>query len=92
MAQSAGVLAAIAGTACLLVALSIIIGITVNVVQKGEDHKEQMMASPPPPPASARRELFESNNLFQPPKDHGFKLKPSEKSAFASLSHRPLKR
>ena len=91
MAQSAGVLAAIAGTACLLVALSIIIGITVNVVQKGEDHKEQMMASPPPPPA-ARREMFETNNLFQPPKDHGFKLKPSEKSAFASLSHRPLKR
>ena len=90
MAQSAGVLAAIAGTACLLVALSIIIGITVNVVQKGEDHKEAMMASPPPPPA--RRELFESNNLFQPPKDRGFKLKPSEKSAFASLSHRPLKR
>ena len=90
MAQSAGVLAAIAGTACLLVALSIIIGITVNVVQKGEDHKEAMMASPPPPPA--RREMFETNNLFQPPKDHGFKLKPSEKSAFASLSHRPLKR
>ena len=90
MAQSAGVLAAIAGTACLLVALSIIIGITVNVVQKGEDHKEQMMASPPPPPP-ARRELFEKD-LFQPPKDHGFKLKPSEKSAFASLSHRPLKR
>ena len=91
MTQSAGVIAALVGTAALLVGLSIVTGIVVNVVNKGEQHKENMMASPPPPPAS-RRELFESDQLFQAPKGNLFKFTPSEKSAFASPRLRPLTR
>ena len=91
MAQSTGVIAAIVGFAALLVGLSIVTGIVVNVVNKGEQHKENMMASPPPPPP-ARRELFESDQLFQAPKSNLFKFTPSEKSAFASPRLRPLSR
>ncbi len=91
MAQSTGVIAAIAGTAALIIGLAIVTGIVVNVVNKGETHKEQMMASPPPPPAS-RRELFESDKLFQAPNGNSFKFTPSEKSLFASPRLRPLSR
>ena len=91
MAQSAGVIAALIGTLALLVGLAIVTGIVVNVVNKGEQHKENMMASPPPPPP-ARRELFESKRLFEPTNGNGFKLTPSEKAAFASPRLRPLTR
>ncbi len=90
MAQSTGVIAAIIGTLALIVGLAIVTGIVVNVVSKGETHKEQMMASPPPPPA--RRELFESDRLFGAPKGNTFKFTPTEKSAFASPRLRPLSR
>ena len=91
MAQSTGVIAAIVGTAALLIGLGIVTGIVVNVVNKGETHKEQMMASPPPPPASSRQ-LFESERLFQAPKGNSFKFTPTEKAAFASPRLRPLSR
>lgn len=90
MTQSTGVIAAIVGTAALIIGLAVVTGIVVNVVNKGETHKEQMMASPPPPPAS--RQLFESDQLFQAPKGNLFKFTPSEKSAFASPRLRPLSR
>ena len=90
MTQSTGVIAAIVGTAALIIGLAVVTGIVVNVVNKGETHKEQMMASPPPPPA--RRELFESDQLFKAPKGTLFKFTPTEKSAFASPRLRPLSR
>lgn len=86
MSGNTGTLAAIAGTAVLLIGLSVVTGIVVNVVNKGETHKEEMMMSPPPPPAS-RRELFDPD-LFEPPVNK-FKLTPGEATAF---SHQGLKR
>lgn len=88
MSGNTGTLVALAGTAVLLIGLSIVTGIVVNVVNNGETHKEEMMMSPPPPPpATSRRELFDPT-LFEPPQGF-FKLKPGEESA---LSHQPLKR
>jgi len=87
MAQSTGTLAAIAGCVCLAIAMAIVGGIVVSVVNKGEDHKEKMMASPPPPPA--RRELFDQN-LFQPPKDAGFNLNVGEKAKLDAGHRRPV--
>jgi len=81
------------GAAALLIGLGIVTGIVVNEVNKGETHKEEMMASPPPPPATDRRQLFETNKLFTPPKKEGlFKLKAAERAAFASQTRRPLSR
>ena len=92
MAISTAVITAMVGAAALLIGLGIVTGIVVNEVNKGETHKEEMMASPPPPPA-ARRELFETNNLFTPPKKEGlFKLKAAERATLASPTRRPLSR
>lgn len=91
MSGNTGTMAALAGTAVLLIGLSIVTGIVVNVVNNGETHKEEMMMSPPPPPAVSRRELFDPN-LFEPPQGNAFKLKPGEASVLDSLSHQPLKR
>ena len=88
MAQSTATLAAIAGCVCLAIAMAIITGIVVAVINKGEDNKEAMMASPPPPPA-ARRELFDEK-LFEPPKDTGFKLKLAEKAKLEAAHRRPV--
>ena len=70
----------------MAIAMAIIGGIVVAVVNKGEDNKEAMMASPPPPPA--RRELFDQK-LFQPPKDAGFKFSTDEKAKLNPGYHRP---
>ncbi len=58
MAIPVGTLVAIAGTTLLLVATAVGTGIIVNVVNNGEQHKENMLKSPPPPPPDGRR-LFE---------------------------------
>ena len=58
MAIPVGTLVAIAGTTLLLVATAVGTGIIVNVVNKGEQHKENMLKSPPPPPPTSRQ-LFE---------------------------------
>ena len=59
MAIPVGTLVAIAGTTLLLVATAVGTGIIVNVVNKGEQHKENMLKSPPPPPPARMRQLFE---------------------------------
>lgn len=57
MAIPVGTLVALAGTSVLLICTGVGVGIVVNVVNKGEQHKENMLKSPPPP--ARMRELFE---------------------------------
>jgi len=61
MAIPVGTLVAIAGTTVLLIFTGVGVGIVVNVVNKGEQHKENMLKSPPPP---AARQLFEEPSEF----------------------------
>lgn len=62
MAIPVGTLVAIAGTTVLLIFTGVGVGIVVNVVNKGEQHKENMLKSPPPP--AAARQLFEEPPEF----------------------------
>ena len=75
------------GLAVAVIAVAIISGIILNVLNDGENHKEAMMMSPPPsPPTSRMREMEE---VYGKGNAH-FDLTKNEKAIFQTLAHRKI--
>ena len=78
------------GLAVAVIALAIIGGIVLSVLNDGETHKDAMMMSPPPAPPPARmRAMSEHEEIYGRGNAH-FDLTKKEKAIFSSLANRKL--
>ena len=78
------------GIAVAVVAVAIISGIILRVLNDGEHHKESMMKFPPPAPPPARmRAMQEFEETYRTGNAH-FDLTKDEKAVFATLAHRKM--
>lgn len=84
-------LAIFGGLALAAVAVAIIGGMVINVLNDGENHKEAMMRSPPPspPPAAGRRAMAEHHEIYGRGNAH-FDLTKNEKALFQTLAQRKI--
>jgi|SaaInlV_125m_DNA_1040241.scaffolds.fasta_scaffold14198_2 hypothetical protein len=84
-------LAIFGGLAFAAVAVAIIGGMVINVLNDGEDHKEAMMRSPPPAPAPASRmrAMAENQEIYGRGNVH-FDLTKNEKAFFQTLAQRKV--
>ena len=81
-------LAIFGGLALAAVAVAIIGGMVINVLNDGENHKDAMMMSPPPPPVRMRA-MSEHEEIYGSGNAH-FDLSKNEKAVFSSLAHRKM--
>jgi len=78
------------GIAAAVVAIAIISGIILNVLNDGENHKESMLKSPPPPSSPTRmRAMQEFEETYRTGNAH-FDLTKDEKGVFETLAHRKM--
>lgn len=78
------------GLAVAVIALAIVGGIVLSVLNDGENHKDAMMMSPPPSPPPVRmRAMTEHQEIYGRGNSH-FELTQKEKAVFSSLAHRKL--
>jgi hypothetical protein len=78
------------GLAVAVIALAIVSGIVLSVLNDGENHKDAMMMSPPPSPPPVRmRAMTEHQEIYGHGNSH-FELTQKEKAVFSSLAHRKL--
>ena len=78
------------GLAVAVIALAVIGGIVLSVLNDGENHKDAMMMSPPPAPPPARvRAMSEHEEIYGRGSAH-FDLSKKEKALFSSLAHRKM--
>lgn len=76
------------GLAVAVIALAVIGGIVLSVLNDGENHKDAMMMSPPPPPVRMRA-MSEHEEIYGSGNAH-FDLSKNEKAVFSSLAHRKM--
>jgi hypothetical protein len=76
------------GVVALIISGAIIGGIVVNVLNDGENHKENMMTSPPPPPASRMRAMEDMAQNKGGGSGSHFELTKADRALFSTLSHR----
>jgi len=79
------------GLAVAAIALAVVGGIVLSVLNDGETHKDAMMMSPPPspPPGARMRAMSEHEEIYGNGNAH-FDLTKKEKAVFSSLAHRKL--
>ena len=79
------------GLAVAVIALAVIGGIVLSVLNDGENHKDAMMMSPPPapPPGARMRAMSEHEEIYGRGNSH-FDLSKKEKAIFSSLAHRKM--
>lgn len=78
------------GIAAAVVAIAIISGIILNVLNDGENHKESMLKSPPPPSSPTRmRAMQEFEETYRTGNAH-FDLTKDEKGVFETLAYRKM--
>ena len=76
--------------AVAVIALAVIGGIVLSVLNDGENHKDAMMMSPPPAPPPARmRAMSEHQEIYGRGNAH-FDLTKNEKALFQTLAHRKV--
>jgi len=78
------------GLAVAVIAVAIIGGMVISVLNDGENHKEAMMQSPPPSPPPVRmRAMAEHQEIYGRGNAH-FDLNKNEKAFFQTLAQRKI--